>query len=404
MGRYHSYINSAKEILSIYKGNEPFPSFIKKYFSQYKKHGSKDRKQIAQLCYCYFRSAPPPPKGEINEASSDINEKILTGLFLFSSQPNEILSELKPEWNEQVQLSLKEKLFYLNFQLSSVFPWKNELSEGIDHENFCESFFIQPDLFLRLRSGKKEIVREKLLKARINFKVISDSCLALDNATKVNTIIELDKEAVIKDYNSQNTGKFIESAISNLVAERQDLKSEISLWDCCAGSGGKAIMVYDINPNISLVVSDMRDSIIANLKKRFLQAGIKKYKSYVFDLLKGNTQHFLFNTKYSIIVADVPCSGSGTWGRSPEQLYFFDESKISSFSALQKKLVSKVVSQLQPHGFFIYMTCSVFKKENEEVVEFIKENLGFDLVKAELLKGYDKKADTMFAALLKKSL
>ena len=162
-------------------------------------------------------------------------------------------------------------------------------------------------------------------------------------------------------------------------------------------------MAYDINPNISLVVSDVRDSIIANLKKRFLEAGIKKYKSYSFDLLKGNTQHFL-NTKYSMIVADVPCSGSGTWGRSPEQLYFFDESKINSFSALQKKLVSKVISQLQPHGFFIYITCSVFKKENEEVVEFIKEQLSLELIKMELLKGYDKKADTMFVALFKRTL
>ena len=56
VSRYHSYLNSAKEILSVYNGSEPLASFLKKYFSQYKKHGSNDRKQIAQLCYCYFRS------------------------------------------------------------------------------------------------------------------------------------------------------------------------------------------------------------------------------------------------------------------------------------------------------------------------------------------------------------
>jgi 16S rRNA (cytosine967-C5)-methyltransferase len=51
----------------------------------------------------------------------------------------------------------------------------------------------------------------------------------------------------------------------------------------------------------------------------------------------------------------------------------------------------------------LYITCSVFKKENEEVVEFIQGNSELELIKMELLKGYDKKADTMFAALFKKN-
>ena len=59
--------------------------------------------------------------------------------------------------------------------------------------------------------------------------------------------------------------------------------------------------------------------------------------------------------------------------------------------------------QLEPEGYLLYITCSVFKKENEEVVEFIKEKFNLHIIKMELLKGYDKKADTMFAALMKKN-
>jgi 16S rRNA (cytosine967-C5)-methyltransferase len=59
---------------------------------------------------------------------------------------------------------------------------------------------------------------------------------------------------------------------------------------------------------------------------------------------------------------------------------------------------------LEPGGYLLYITCSVFKKENEEAVNFVKEKFHLQLVKMELQKGYDKKADTMFAALLQKPL
>ena len=406
VSRFHSYLNSAKKILSVYKGEDPFASFLKKYFAQNKKFGSKDRKQIAHLCYCYFRSAPPSASGGgIKEAHINMQEKILTGLFLCSFEPNEMLEAIKQEWNEIVQLSLAEKFSFINYQLSSVFPWKEELSEGIEHEKFCESFFQQPDLFLRLRPGKEELVKQKLQKARIDFKIISDSCLALDNTIKIDTIIELNKEAVVQDYNSQQIGRFLGFA---LATPRND---KPAVWDCCAGSGGKSIMLFDINSGIELTVSDIRKTILINLKKRFERAGIKNYNSLVIDLGEKNIQHSIINNprlpdgqEQSIIIADVPCTGSGTWGRTPEQLFYFNNQTIGQFSNLQKKIISNITPHLQTGGYLLYITCSVFKKENEEVVEYIREKFNLELQAMEILKGYDKKADTMFAALLKKAL
>ncbi len=386
VSRYHSYLNSAKQILQSYNGGEPFASFLKKYFSANKKFGSKDRKQVAHLCYCFFRMG----KTVMN---TSIGEKILTALFLCSNKPNEILAALKPEWNEKVSLSIKEKYSMFKDQCSifNVLPWKEELNGGIDYEKLCESFFVQPDLFLRLRPGKEKLVTQKLQQAGNDFKNISETCLVLPNTSKIDAVIELDKEAVIQDQNSQRTVEFIKSEIRNL-------KSGI-LWDCCAGSGGKSIMAYDINPNIALTVSDIRESILANLKKRFVTAGIKNYKSFVFDLANRPA---IGDLRFEIIICDAPCTGSGTWSRTPEQLYFFDKVKIDGYSALQKKIVSNVIPHLQQGGAFIYITCSVFKKENEEVVEYIKENFHLQLLQMEILKGYDKKADSMFVAVLQK--
>jgi 16S rRNA (cytosine967-C5)-methyltransferase len=393
VGRYHSYINSTKEILSIYKGDEPLSSFLKKYFSANKKFGSKDRKQVSNLCYCFFRLG----KAVMN---TSIEEKILTALFLCSDKPNEILAALKPEWNEKCILSLNEKLLTINgadssLLISAIFPWEEELSEDIDQQKFCKAFLIQPDLFIRLRPGKEKLVTQKLRHAEVEFKTISETCLALANASKIDEIIELDKEAVIQDQSSQRTGELIKSELLNL-------KTEISLWDCCAGSGGKSIMAFDINPSIKLTVSDTRESILANLKKRFSNAGIRNYKSLIVDLSQHKSG--IKDLKSEIIIADVPCSGSGTWGRTPEQLYFFQERKIGEYSVLQKRIVSNAITQLQPGGSFVYITCSVFKKENEEVAMFIKENFHLKLKLMTVLKGYDEKADSMFAALFEKEL
>jgi len=390
VSRYYSYINSAKGILSIYRGEEPLSSFLKKYFSANKKYGSKDRKQIAHLVYCFFRL------GKV-VMNTSIEEKILIALFVCSTESNEILAALKPDWNEKCKLPLNEKLLVINSSLliSEVFPWKEELSEGIDQEKFCGSFFIQPDLFLRLRPGKEKMVIERLQQAGIDFKMIAETCLALPNASQIDAIVELDKESVIQDHNSQRTGEFIKSGILNL-------KSEITVWDCCAGSGGKSIMAYDINPKIELTVSDTRESILVNLQKRFAKAGIKNYKSIIADLAGPNFQFSTFN--FQLVIADVPCTGSGTWSRTPEQLYFFNERRIEEYSVLQKKIVSNVIPHLKSGGSFVYITCSVFKKENEEIITFIKENFHLKLKQMEVLKGYDKKADSMFIAVLEKEL
>ena len=113
-------------------------------------------------------------------------------------------------------------------------------------------------------------------------------------------------------------------------------------------------------------------------------------------------KYSIFNTQFSIILADLPCTGSGTWSRTPEQLFYFDPQKIREYATLQRKILSNVIDQLEPGGHLLYITCSVFKKENEEQVDFMKEKFLLQEEKSELIKGYDKKADTMFAALLRK--
>jgi 16S rRNA (cytosine967-C5)-methyltransferase len=384
--KYFSHLNSAAEMIRLYDGRQPFHLYSKDFFKQNKKYGSKDRKSIAHLCYCYFRI------GHTLQDES-IADRILYGLFLCSDTTTEALQSLKPEWNEQVGIPVKDKckMFSLEYPALNLFPLLNELSDGIEREPFNLSHLQQPDLFIRIRPGYRDSAIKKLEESAIHYSMPAGDCIAIPNTTKIDAIFDMNKEVVVQDYSSQRISGFIQLTIENV-------KSSLQVWDCCAASGGKSILANDILKDIELTVSDIRASILINLKKRFAEAGINQYKSFIADLTKPGLQ--LKKENYQLIIADLPCSGSGTWGRTPEQLCYFDENTINEYSAIQKKIVANIIPCLEKKGYLLYITCSVFKKENEDMVKWLQSAYRLELIKMEILKGYTIKADTMFAALL----
>ena len=390
--RYHSYLNSAKAIIESYKGDVPFAIFLKKYFNAHKKYGGKDRKQIAALCYNFYRLGKAIPQ-------LPVEEKVIVAVFICETTSNDFLQFHKPEWNAIITKPLAEKIAIAGFTAEDVFPWAEELSTGINAELFRYSFFKQPDLFLRIRPGNKKAVIKKLQDAGIEFNMPDDDCLALPNSTKVDALLEIDKEVIIQDLNSQKVLDFLKT--SGIQHPVSSIQHPVSIWDCCAASGGKSILAYDIlKGQIELVVSDIRESILSNLTNRFETAGIKNYQSFIADLSADNFQPSTSN--FQLIICDSPCTGSGTWSRTPEQLYYLKRKTIDVYVAMQQQIVSNVIPHLQTGGLFIYITCSVFKNENEDMVGFIKEKFHLQLLQMELLKGYDKKADSMFVAVFSK--
>ncbi len=388
--RQQSYLNSAKKILESYAGDIPFAAFLKKYFAANKKFGSTDRKQIAALCYHYFRLG--------NAAYQiSIEERLITATFLCEQSPNEFLAFHRPEWNVRTHKPVEEKIAIAQIDIRKLFPWADALSDEVDPVAFCSSFFTQPLFFLRIRPGQKKSVLRKLDDAGLPYSLVGEDCIALPNSTKIDSLLVLDKEVVIQDYNSQRVLNMLKDPASGI-------RYPVSVWDCCAASGGKSLLAYDIlNGKIDLTVSDIRESILSNLKKRFSAAGIKNYQSFIADLQthpeRGQKTNFKPQTSnFELIICDAPCTGSGTWGRTPEQLCFFSGDRIAEYAARQQQIVSNVIPKLKKGGMFIYITCSVFKAENEEIVDFIKEKFHLRLLQMELLKGYDKKADSMFTA------
>lgn len=387
---FHRYLQYATSVITSYKGNESFHIFLKKYFSLNKKHGSRDRRFISSLCYNYFRL------GVGVSEQAGLQETFLLSVFLCEKNPSLLPGFVTPGRDASIQLSLDEKLKLVEkeFDAEKIFPFPGELSNEINCQQFSRSFLIQPKLFIRVRPGFKDIVVNKIKNAGFLFEELSERCLAFANNEKVSTIIDIDKEAVVQDYNSQKTLDLAKQAMSTR-------ESAISIWDCCAGSGGKSILSFDIFNNINLTVSDKRKNILENLELRFSKVGIKNYKIIVADLQRPSLAPALIPGPFDLVIADVPCTGSGTWSRTPEQLTFFHKKDIDTYALLQRKIIENAVSHVAAGGYFLYITCSVFKKENEENVAFIQQKFQLNLLRIEYLKGYEIQADTLFVALFK---
>ena len=361
-----------KAIIEQYRGEVPLAHFLKNYFRQYPILGSRDRKILSALAYSWYRCA----KGLSND------EWLNTLMAEWLNDHNKFKHFSIAEWVE-------EHKGILPFDLNGLFPFEVELSGGIEKEEWLRSMLVQPNLFIRVRKDMGKVT--SLLNGQeIPFTFVTDNCLSLPNGAKIDTLLPPDSY-VVQDASSQQTGAFFKPK-----------KNE--LWyDCCSGAGGKSLLLKDMEPGVRLTISDVRESIIHNLQARF-----KVYRHilpvvHVTDVAdNAKLEKALGGKLFDHIICDAPCSGSGTWARTPEQLYYFDPGSIERFSTLQQTIAGNVSRYLKPGGTMYYITCSVFKKENEDVVDALVKGSGLQLVRAQLINGLQLFADSMYIAELMK--
>lgn len=387
------HLHTAAGLISAYDGLFPFAAFLKNYFKNHKKHGSTDRRYIAALCYSYYRLGKVVSEEPLAEKSAE--EKILLGQLLTADETNVFVEQLKPEWKEMLAVDVHERVSRTGVN-ENFFPFPEEVSDEVDKEALNLSCLVQPDLFLRLRPHKRAKVLQELRSAGISFSEAGNAALRLPNSSRLEGVIDADRDAVVQDLSSQQV-------LQDFLQAWKNHGAPLKAWDCCAASGGKSILLMDLFPHAVLTATDIRETILANLEKRFRKAGIENYFSFVADVgrpgyklpkVRGSRQLF------DLVICDAPCSGSGTWSRTPEQLAFFERNKIEEYAALQKSIATNTVQALKKEGYLLYITCSVYKKENEEVVAHLQENTGLKLLTSRYIKGYGQKADTMFTALL----
>jgi 16S rRNA (cytosine967-C5)-methyltransferase len=388
---FHAYLRNASLVLESFEFKEPFALFLKSYFKKNKKFGSRDRKVVSDLCYGYLR---------LGNAADDLptSSAIIAGYYLTHQSDNGFLQAVFPEFYPTITDDLTKKLkevgvYFPSFDPADIFSFTDELSDDLESLEWGLKHLEKPEVFLRIRPGKAAHVISKLQASGIEFDQVGVTSLRLHKNIELEGVLELDKETVVQDIASQQTASLLENLPTKIN----------SFWDACAGSGGKSIMVHDLFPKAKVFASDVREEILLELRRRFDNAGINAEKIFCNDLSHDMAGQVLRSnlpqSGVDLIVADVPCTGSGTWRRSPEWLSSFEISSIDQYVRLQQKIVDLICQHVGTNKFLLYITCSVFRKENEEMVSYILGKGRLKLLSQQHCFGENAGGDHLFAAL-----
>ncbi|HQS05579.1 MAG TPA: RsmB/NOP family class I SAM-dependent RNA methyltransferase [Daejeonella sp.] len=385
--RAEQQLRTFMRVFEKFPADKPLAKFLPEFFKRNKQMGSNDRRSASRLLYNYFRLGRAV-------ADKSVEQRLFLAEFLCTSVDNPFLHHFRPDLNEKIYLTSDEKINFASLNeglvMDEVFPFTEHLSDGIDKGAFLRSFFVQPDLFIRIHPKAVSWVLKTLEESNVDFSLIAEHTVALPNGTNLNTLFP-DNSFPVKPYEVQDLSS--QKTAAYFKPNRYEY-----WWDACAASGGKSLLLFSEQPDIKLLVSDIRESVLENLDERFIAAGLRTYQKKLIENADPEIHHYEFDG----IILDAPCTGSGTWGRTPEMISQFEEYKIRGFQNLQMTIAANVIRYLKQGKPLIYITCSVFREENEEIVSWLQKNHGMQLDGYELIKGYENKADTMFVARLNK--
>lgn len=187
---------------------------------------------------------------------------------------------------------------------------------------------------------------------------------------------------------------------SQLIAEQMRVKSGDQVLDYCSGSGGKTLAFAPrLTGKGQIYLHDIRPSVLVEAKKRLKRAGIQNAQC----LAPNHPQLKALKEKMDWVLADVPCSGTGTLRRNPDSKWKIDEALVQRLVKQQKEIVEEALTYVKPGGYLLYSTCSILPEENQEQVEHFKKNLPLELTEEPtLLLPKEKGMDGFFYALFRK--
>ncbi|MCB0736641.1 MAG: hypothetical protein KDC92_03940 [Bacteroidetes bacterium] len=375
-------ISQVKTIISDFSNQQPFSLYLKSYFKEHKQLGSKDRRQAQEWCIAWWRLG-----AWITHLSFETRLAVAVSLSNDdSANAKDLCQQQGIEIKSENQLKYLEAKFERSYQ-EAFSVLINHLSNALNPQSFAYSHLSQPSVYVRILNNKSGVIGELELQ-NIDFEIITEQTLRIIGKAQLTDLKSFTNGSfIIQDLNSQKTGEYMPIGAEGL------------WWDCCAGAGGKSILFLQQNPNAQIFATDNRNSILKNYHERLEQCGFDQHAFMKLDvsqpIKKGLPQ-------FNGVIADVPCSGSGTWRRSPEHLSFFNPAQIAHFQELQRDIVTNTIPFLKENGSLIYITCSVFKEENEEQLAYFESELGLKCESFAVLNGAESLSDTLFCAVLKK--
>ncbi len=153
------------------------------------------------------------------------------------------------------------------------------------------------------------------------------------------------------------------------MVELQDLSPQLAcaalplsqgarVLDFCAGGGGKSLALA-AREDLRLTAHDAAPARMSDLPERARRAGARIALSPPDRL----------GTDYDLVVTDVPCSGSGTWRRTPDAKWRLTRDGLDQLRRTQSAILARVAPLVRPGGRIAYMTCSLLDAENGDQID-----------------------------------
>ena len=245
--------------------------------------------------------------------------------------------------------------------------WTNEFGLATA-QKICEYDQTVPQTVIRLRTflpptaADAELRQEEITFTPGNF---------------LSTARRVESGDVAKTQAFRNGHIAIQDEGSQLVAAlaAQDAGAHANILDCCAAPGGKTLALADRNPQAAIMAAELHPHR-ARLLKKLLGSS-----SSSISIVAADARSLPTAVRFDRVLADVPCSGTGTLARNPEIKWRLRREDLIDLQARQCAILEAALAQVAPGGRVIYSTCSLEREENEAVIEkVLREHNSFRLI------------------------
>ena len=337
--------------------------------------GSKDRQFIAQYFFDILRYLNGIQKALDNQFT------LINAILLFWFFKNQSFERLHEEHQYGLVLPANDVLQFLETacvvlkeNLSMVPQWTEKYFKelGPNYKLHIEalhkeaSFDIRINPFLTTRDDVLKIFKYEGIEAA---------------KTKISPVgLRLEQRVALQGLDIWKKGLIeIQDEGAQIAAILCDAQQGESVLDYCAGAGGKTLLLSSLMHNKGkIIATDLYSWRLDYAKKRLKRAQAFNVQIKPLEDKKWWKRH---EETFDRVLIDVPCSGSGTWRRNPDMKRRFAQNDLDELLIVQQNILNTAKKYVQPKGFLIYATCSLWNVENQQQIEqFLKENVDFSLV------------------------